>query len=533
MSVMERDLQLPGRSTVYGTDFAAATSQPAATFTAMRVMSEGGNAVDAAIAACAVLAVTEPMSTGPGGDCFALIHRTGRPTIGYNGSGRAPAALDLARVQAAAPGAHTIDPDSALSVTVPGAVEAWARLLADHGTWDLDQVLAPAIALAEAGFAVAPRCAADWARDAARLAADPGCADHFLPHGRAPQAGDRMRLPALGATLRAVAQQGAAGFYEGAVAQDLCDSVRARGGVLAEADLAGHAGTYVTPLAFAHHGHTLLELPPNGHGIVAQIMLGVQQGFDLAGLAPLSPERLHLQIEAARLAWGPRDALIADPDHADVPVEAMLAPAYLARLRAAFDPGRAMATDRAPVLPGGDTVYLTTVDRDGTTVSLINSIFHHFGAALCGRSSGVLLQNRGCGFSLQPGHPNVVAPGKRPLHTIIPGMVLKDGDVVLGFGVMGGPYQPVGHAHVLTNLLDFDLSPQAALDLARVFPMGCVDQVERGVPAASVAALAARGHVPVPADEPLGGGQMIRIDRARGTLAAASDPRKDGLALAR
>jgi len=526
-----RDLELGGRSTIHGVEGAAATSQPLASLTAIEILKQGGNAVDAAVAACAVQAVVEPMSTGLGGDCFALIAPgNGGPVIGYNGSGRAARALDAQKLLAA--GTKYIATESPHTVTVPGAVEAWARLVADHGRLDLAQVLAPAIRAAEQGFAVGPRCAFEWARDSARVAAQPHFASHFLPGGKAPPVGDRMRFPALAQTMRAVANSGPDAFYAGAIASDLTAAVAEAGGLLDVEDLAAHRGEYVTPISGTYGGRQVMQIPPNGHGVIALLILNILAALETRGLDPLGPERLHLMGEATRLAWVARDALVADPAQVPVPVVGLLDPAYAARLAALIDPARAMVLPEPPVLPGSDTVCLTVVDRDRNVVSFINSIFYHFGSGITGRTSGVVLQNRGAGFVVKPGHPNCVAGGKRPLHTIIPGMVCEGGRATLGYGVMGGTYQPVGHAWFLTNHFDHGMDLQQALDAPRAYHEAGTYSLEKGMPAATVQALAALGHRVAPTTEALGGGQAVAVDWQRGTLTAASDPRKDGLALA-
>ena len=292
------------------------------------------------------------------------------------------------------------------------------------------------------------------------------------------------------------------------------------------------SGAFVNPIKTSYRGLEIFECPPNGQGVMALQMLNILEGFELGALDPNGPERFHLEAEATRLARRDRDACLADPAHADVPVARLLDKGYAAQLRALIDPDRALPALPPPLeVAHADTVYLTVVDRERNVVSFINSLFEAFGSGLACPETGVVFHNRGKGFSLDPRHPNAIAPGKRPMHTIIPALARKDGLPVLGFGVMGGHYQPVGQAHVLTNLLDFGLDPQAAIDAPRAFAYGEELQVERGVPAATAAALARLGHHVVPSAKPLGGGQMIMVDHARGVLIGGSDPRKDGIAL--
>ena len=526
-----RNLDLAGRSTVHALNGMAATSHPLATGVALDILKAGGNAVDAAVAACAVQCVVEPQSTAIGGDCFALISRDGGAPVGFNGSGRAPKAAtpEWYRDQ----GIAEIEQHSPHAVTVPGAIDAWARLLDDHGTLGLGAVLQPAIGYARDGYPLPERVARDWAGSVALLSRDPNAARIFLPGGKPPDLGEVHRQPELAETLTVIAEGGRDAFYGGWVAEDLVAHLHALGGLHTLEDFAEAQGEYVTPISTDYRGHRVYEIPPNGQGVAALILLNILSGFDLAGLDPLSPMRLHLEIEAARLAYQDRNTFVADPAQADVPVAHLLSDDHAAELRGAIDPTRAMAALPTPSLPvHQDTVYLCVVDKDRTAVSFINSVFHSFGSGIVGPKTGVTLQNRGQGFVLDPGHPNCIAPGKRPLHTIIPAMLGKDGRVVMPFGVMGGHYQAQGHAHLLTNLIDFGMSVQEAIDLPRVFspPPGPVE-VESGVPEATVAALEKMGHRTCPPAKPIGGAQAIRIDWDRGVLSAGSEPRKDGCAL--
>jgi gamma-glutamyltranspeptidase/glutathione hydrolase len=525
-----RDFQSAGRSPVRTTEAMVATSHPLASVAALDVLRDGGHAIDAAICAAAVLAVVEPQSTGIGGDCFVLYAPKGEDKVlAYNGSGRSPkaATLDWYREQ----GFAAMPDSGAHAVTVPGAIDAWCRLSADHGRLPLTRLLAPAIRYAEEGYVVADRVAFDWRDEVALLARDPAAARIFLPDGRAPLPGARHRQPELGRTLKHLGEKGRAAFYEGAVAEDMVAHLRQAGGLHTLEDFASAAGDYVTPIKTGYRGAEIWQMPPNNQGLTALLMLNLLSGFDLAALDPLGPERLHLEIEAGRLAYQVRNALIADPAAMTASVETLLSAAYADALRRPIDPARAQ-TDLPPVtMEPSDTVYLSVVDRDRNAVSFINSIYHSFGSGLVAPKSGVLLQNRGASFRLDPAHPNCIAPNKRPMHTIMPGMATRDGRVLAPFGVMGGDYQPFGNVHVLTNMLDFGMDPQAAIDLPRVFYRNGKAEAERGIPAASVAGLEARGHSVAVAEEPLGGGQAILIDWQHGTLTGGSDPRKDGCAL--
>ena len=526
-----RDFQRPERSTVHGTRGVAATSHPLATAAAIEVLRAGGNAVDAAIAACALQGVVEPQSTGIGGDCFALYAPGGRvPPVAINGSGRAPAGLSVDWFRER--GIDAIDFESPHAVTVPGALGTWEWLLSEHGTKGLDEVLQPAIRYAEEGFVVYSRVAHDWAAAAEKLRTCENAREFYLPGGRAPKAGEIHRLPALAETLRLIAKEGAAAFYGGAIADDIAAHLAAHGGLMTVDDLAAFAPQQVAPISTDYRGLDIYECPPNGQGIIALLILNILEGFDLAGLDPVGAERLHLEAEATRLGYRDRAALIADPDAVDVPVEALLSADYAAAMRRHISPDRAMPAELPPGYPGhGDTVYLTVVDGEGNAISLINSVFASFGSGLCTRS-GVVLQNRGASFVVDAHHPNRIAGGKRPMHTIIPGMVGQGDHAVMSFGVMGGHFQACGHAHFLTNVIDYGMDPQASLDCPRAFHFGGVLALETTIAADVAHRLADLGHAVAWADGPHGGGQAIRIDRATGVLSGGSDPRKDGCALA-
>lgn len=520
-----RDFHLPGRSTVMAANAMAATSHPLASLTAIETLRAGGSAADAAIAAAMVLNVAEPQMCGLGGDCFVLVKPAGSEEVeALNGSGRAPAALTaeslrergLSRMPI-----HGID-----TVTLPGAVDALLSLHARHGRLPLDRVMAPGITAAEEGVPVAPRVAFDWADDLPVLQGD--ALRFYSMGGEAPRAGQVFRAPGQAEVLRRIAAQGRAGFYEGEVAEDMIASLRALGGPHRDDDLAVTACDWVAPVAGEYGGVELLEHPPNGQGATAILLLNILGHFDLKGMAPLGAARAHLEAEASKLAYDARNRFIADRmprlDH-------MLAPETAARLAALIDADRAMP-DPAPLTEAihRDTVYLTVVDRDRMAVSLIYSIFWGFGAGLASRRFGINFQNRGAGFSLTPGHPNEAAGGKRPMHTIIPAMLRQGGRVTMPFGVMGGGYQPCGHARLVTNLVDYGMELQQAIDAPRCFAGSEGFEVERGYAPEVRAQLARMGHnLSIPAT-PLGGAQAIVIGED-GVLTGGSDPRKDGCAL--
>jgi gamma-glutamyltranspeptidase / glutathione hydrolase len=525
-----RDFEAPGRSVALGIHGMAATSHPAATLTAIEVLKDGGNAMDAAIAACAVQCVVEPAMTGIGGDCFVLYAPRGAARIhAFNGAGRTPAGTDAAALRAQ--GLIAIPASSPHAVTIPGAVDAWCRLHADHGSLPLGRVLEPAIALAAEGFAVAPRVASDWADCQDLLSRRSAAAAAYLPGGAAPSAGDILRLPALARTLKAIADHGRRAFYEGEIAAEMVATLKAEGGAHSLEDFAAAAGGYVTAIGTRFRNYAVHECPPPGQGIIALLIMNILAQFPGGG-DPLAPERLHIEIEAARLAYAVRDAILAEGSPATP--DRLLSPAFAAELAARIDPERA-ATE-LPSFAGPlhrDTVYLTVVDRDRNAVSFINSLFQGFGSGIVAPESGVLLHNRGMSFTLDPGHPNTLAPRRQPMHTIIPGMMTEGDRVAMAFGVMGGHFQAMGQAHLVSKIVDFGLDPQRAMALPRLFPRPGRQEVEAEatLPAASRDGLTARGHRLVPPEEAIGGAQAIWIDWERGVLIGASEPRKDGLAL--
>ena len=532
-----RDFHLPGRSPVYAGRAMAATSMPAATFAALEALRAGGNAMDAAVTASAVLAVIEPQSTGIGGDCFCLYKKSGAPeVIALNGSGRAPEAATIDFYEDR--GITALEATSPHGVTIPGAIGAWEALLARHGKRGLDAALAPAIRYAEDGFPVHPRVAFDWALVEDKLRRTG--ADAFLPGGTTPEAGTIFRQPDLARTLRAIARDGARAFYEGDIAAAMVRTLQGLGGLHTDADFAAGrtAAKYVTPIRRSFGGLTVWECPPNGSGLIALMLMGMLDAKGPAEDGPMGALRLHRHIEAARLAYRDRDAFLADPDQARVPVEKLLSDDYLRGLADLIRDDRAMAELPAPgrlALPAHpDTVYLSVVDEDGNACSFINSTYESFGSGIVAGDTGIVLHNRGLGFRLERGHPNCIAPNKRPMHTIIPALATEAGEAAVVFGVMGGHYQPMGQSCFLANLRHYGLDPQESLDLPRVFPSNGTVEIEGGIPDSLAAALTKRGHTitRIPQnDRPHGGGQAIVIDRSTGTLIAGSDPRKDGCAL--
>jgi gamma-glutamyltranspeptidase / glutathione hydrolase len=524
---MTRDFQLPGRSPVIACDGMAATSHPLATLAAIDVLRAGGSAADAAVTACAVLCVVEPHMTGIGGDCFCLISEPDKPVWGYNGSGRAgaKASFDALRAQ----GMREIG-NSIHAVTVPGAIDAWDAILKARGRFGLERALQPAISYAESGFPVAQRVAWDWQRYVDKLKADPGASRHYLFRGAPPHEGDVIRFPALAETLKTIAAKGARAFYEGPIADDMVRTISERGSFLTADDFGRHHGDVVTPIATNYRGLDLVEIPPNGQGLTALVMLNILENFDLASLDPNGPERFHLVLEAARLGFAVRDSYIADPACMRIATADLLDKAFAKTLAGKIDLTKRAKLPSAPT-PGSDTIYLTVVDRDRMAVSFINSLYSNFGVGICTEQTGIMLTNRGACFTLEPDHPNVFGPGKRPMHTIIPALAMHEGRCDMSFGVMGAHYQPMGHVQIVLNMLDYRMDVQQAIDAPRFFFEGEQTIVEHGTPVATIEGLTARGHDVAFAPTPWGGAQTIKIDWDRGVLIGGSEPRKDGCAL--
>lgn len=525
-----RDFHLAGRSATLALNGLCATSHPLAALTAVEMLKAGGTAADAAIAAAMVLNIAEPQMCGLGGDCFALVKLPGsEEVVALNGSGRAPASLSAEGLRGrglTAMPVHGID-----AVTLPGAIDALLCLHGRFGRLDLPEILAPAIAAAEDGIPVAPRVAFDWAGDAAVLQGD--ARRFYTLDGAAPRAGQVFRAPGQAEVLRRIARHGRAGFYQGEVAEDMIASLGALGGGHSLDDLAATRADWGAPVEGRYRGGAdLLEHPPNGQGATAILLLKILQAFDLARLDPLGAPRAHLEAEAAKLAHDARNRFVADPAQMEPSrLAAFLSDETAARLAALIDPGRAMPA-AAPLTEAihRDTVYITVVDRNRMAVSLIYSIFWGFGSGLASSRFGINFQNRGAGFSLTPGHPNEAGPGKRPMHTIIPAMLRQGGRITLPFGVMGGGYQPSGHARLVSNLCDYGMDLQAAIDAPRSFAAPGGLQVERGYRAETRARLAEMGHAVTVPHAPLGGAQAIIIGED-GVLTGGSDPRKDGCAL--
>jgi len=536
----QRPLSAAGRSVVYAPHGMVATSQPLASSAGLAVLQAGGNAIDAAVTAAAVLSVTEPMMTGMGGDMFATVwvakeHRL----VAINASGRAGALMT--REALLARGRKEMPVKGAETVTVPGALAGWDALLKKYGTITLAQALAPAIRYAEQGYPVTPIISGDW-KEEETLSADSAAKATFMPNGHTPAAGEWFRNPDYARTLREVAAGGSKVLYGGALGQRIVKHVQALGGFLTLKDLEANKPTWETPISIVFKGYRIWELPPNNQGIATLEMLKILEPYDLKAMGHNSAAYLHHLIEAKKLAYADLARYVGDADHLDIPPERMLSDAFIAERRSHLDEAHAQAhVDPGPAQTASETIYLTTADSAGNMVSFINSLYSAFGSGIVVPGTGFALQNRGAGFTLEPGLPNTVAPGKRPFHTLIPGFVTRPGanpapdgrsdTPYMSFGLMGGAMQAQGHAQLLLNLFVFGMDIQQAIDAARFrHTEGMNVFLEAPITDSVRAALTSMGHVVSEGPGSMMGGSQAIIRLERG-YAAGSDPRKDGMAV--
>ncbi len=518
------------RSAVRAMNGMIATSHPLASAAGLRILERGGNAVDAAVAAAAVLCVVEPMMVSPGGDLFALVWDAKKQELkALNSSGRSPKGISIGELRKRGfdrtPGAGIH------AVTIPGAVEGWSQLLKRNGSMTLAQVLEPAIEYAERGFVVTEVIGRDWQEEGAAHRGSTDFARTYLPGGKAPAIGEIFVNRNLGATLRAIATGGADVFYKGALAEKIVAFAKAQGGFHTLEDFAGHRSNWIDPINTTYRGHTVYELPPNTQGLAALEMLNILEGFDLRAMGGHnSAKYIHTVVEAKKLAFLDRTNHIADPDFYKAPLDELLSKPYAVKLRGRIDLQRASGAESSS-RGGEDTVYLTVVDRDRNVVSLIQSIFSQFGSGLVAGDTGVILHNRGAGFSFDEKSPNRLEGNKRPFHTLIPAMVFRDGRPWLSFGVMGGDMQAQGHVQVLLNIIEFGMDVQQAGEQPRIrhFDRGLALESAIGTDVRNQ--LTRMGHRLTEAPGSFGGYQAIMIDPKTGALAGGSDPRKDGCAM--
>jgi gamma-glutamyltranspeptidase/glutathione hydrolase len=531
------------RSEVIARQGMAATSLPLATQIAVDTLQAGGSAVDAAIAANAVQALLEPTGCGIGGDLYALVwDPAARTLVGFNGSGRSPAGLTLEHFQEC--GVKRIPAYGPLPVSVPGCVDGWFRLHARFGKLPMERVLEPAIRYAKEGAPVTELVAHYWSRNAARLKQYPGFADTFLPQGKAPAKGDLFANPRLAKTLETIAKEGRDAFYKGPMARCIAEYMQQNGGFLAYEDLAEHEGEWIQPVCLDYRGHTVWELPPNGQGIAALQMLGILEGFDVAGAGFGSALNAHRFVEAKKLAFEDRARLYADREFMPVPVEGLISKEYAAKRRERIGERAALSYPCGnPALEDGDTIYLATADSSGMMVSWIQSNYRGMGSGMTPGDLGFVLQDRGELFDLTPGRPNSYAPRKRPFHTIIPSFMTKGGEPILAFGVMGGATQPQGHVQIVMNIVDHGMNLQEAGDAPRILHEGSSEptgermedggavSLESGYAPKVREELVERGHRLGKNVGDFGGYQAVGWDPVRRVYIGASESRKDGCAM--
>ena len=526
------------RAPVYSTKGIVASSQPLASMAGIKILQQGGNAADAAVATAAALNITEPCSTGLGGDCFCLFYDASSKKIhGVNGSGRAPAGLTVEKLHEQ--GINDKMPARSIhTITVPGAAAGWVDTIERHGSLTMKEILQPAIELAN-GYPVSPGTSSAWQRSASLISKGP-YGEEIVINGRGPGVGEIMRNPTLSDTFKSIAEHGKDGYYKGRIAEAIVDLIAPMGSYMTVDDLKKHRSTFPEPISTNYHGVDVYEVPPNGQGITALLALNIAEEYDFTSMGHNSVEHLHKMIEAMRLAFADTRWYVADSDLVDIPIKELISKQYASERRKLINPKRA-TIDQVKGSPyaSSDTVYFCTADGDGNACSFINSNYAGFGTGLVPQGCGFTLQNRGANFSVDPGHPNCVAPNKRPYHTIIPGMMMKDGELYAPFGVMGGFNQPQGHMQVVINMVDFGMNPQEALDAPR-FSIGSgtaggAVNLEEGISMEVMSTLSRMGHVVNPrtgsSRGAFGKGQIITRNPKTGVLCGGSSPRADGMAI--
>jgi gamma-glutamyltranspeptidase/glutathione hydrolase len=523
------------RSVAMGANGMVSSSQPLATLAGYKILLKGGNAVDAAVAMLSTLTVVEPHSVGLGGDAFALIYLSKeKKLIGMNGSGRSPYRANTKWFNEN--GMNEIPERGILSVTVPGALHGWASAVERYGTLSLGEIFEDAIRYAENGSLVTEVIAGEWKSAEKLLLSRESSSKTYLIHGKAPQPGQIFVNRDLAHTYKKIVQDGIEAFYRGEICDAIIEYSKRNNGLLSHQDFKDHSTTWVNPISSDYRGYTVYELPPNGQGLTALEMLNILEGYDISSLKHNSSEYLHLLFEAKKAAFSDRDSFITDPDFEKVPGDQLLSKGYAGKLREKIDLKKAKAPPLSSLPIGNtETVYVTAVDKDRNAASFISSIYMHFGSGMVVDGTGIVLQNRGKSFSLDPKHINRLEPHKRPMHTIIPGMVFKEGEFLMSFGVMGADMQPQGHVQFLVNLIDFKMNLQEAMDAPRGRHLqGMEVYLEDGIPDEVASKLQEKGHHVIqeaPVINQVGGGQAIYLDRSQNVLLGASDRRKDGCAI--
>ena len=525
-----RNLHIPGRSNILASTGMAATSQPLSTLEAISILKKGGNAVDAAIAASAVQAVIEPNSTGIGGDCFAIISMKGKKPVAVNGSGKSSKKYNMDFFENNK--ITNIETTSPHSVTIPGAIHAWHSMHQKYGNLDFNELFKNAENYARNGFPVHEVVAKHWNANTNKLKKHSVTSSIFLKNGQTYRLGDMHKNIDLADTLKAIGKNGTKDFYDGYIAEDIVNTLNNIGGLHTVDDFNRQDTIFSDTLTNNYKNIKIHQCPPNGPGITVLIMMAILEKFNFKDINPLSVERLHLQAEATKIAYEQREDNIGDPNFHNFDYKKLLDPKNIDILANMISMDKIYKPKNHTITANPNTIYLTIVDKDQNAVSFINSICFAFGSGITSEKTGILLQNRGVNFRLERNHPNMIEGQKRPLHTIIPGLVAdKNDNTILSYGVMGGQYQPVGHAHVLQNIFDFGLTIQEAIDLPRAFILENNYKLEQSITREVYSNLIEKGHKVEFSDETIGGGQAIFIDREKGILIGGSDPRKDGCAI--
>ena len=525
-----RNIHISGRSNVLGTNGMAATSQPLSSLEAISILKKGGNAIDAAIAASAVQSVIEPGSTGVGGDCFALISLHGKKPVSVNGSGITPKKTSIEYFEEK--NITEIGLLSPHSVTIPGAVHAWHSMHQKYGKLDFEELFITAENYSRNGYPVHEVAAESWSNNIDKIIKNETTKKIFSKNGKSYQYGEIHKNIDLANTLKSIAKNGIKDFYEGYIAQDIVDSLNSVGGCHTMEDFQ-HQKTNMTDRNFSKfRNNRIHQCPPNGPGITVLIMMAILERFDFNKMNPMSADRFHLQAEATKIAFEIKENLIGDPNFNDLDIDSLLEKDFISELVNKISINKSYTLKNFSITAHPETIYLTVVDNDLNTVSIINSICFPFGSGISSKKTGILLQNRGVNFRLQRDHPNSIDGHKRPLHTIIPGLVTNNNNkVILSYGVMGGQYQPVGQSHILQNIFDFNMSIQEAIDFPRAFYLNGKYEFEKSIHKNILNQLTSRGHYTNYKNSTHGGGQAIFIDREKGVMIAGSDPRKDGSAI--
>ncbi len=525
-----RNFHLPGRSNVLSSEGMAATSHPLASLEAISILKKGGNAVDAAIAASAVLSVVEPNATGIGGDCFAIIAPNGKNPISYNGSGICPEKLSIELFERNK--LQKVELESPHSVTIPGAVHAWSTMHSKHGKLDFEQLFLSAIKYAQEGFHITEGVSIAWKDNEKKLQNNSITKNIFLKDGKSLKFKDKFKNIALANTLKEISKNGIKEFYNGNITKDIVNSLNELGGLHTVEDFNKQSTIVSDTLNSSYKDFVLHQCPPNGPGITVLLMMKMMERFKIDNYKPMSFERFHLQAEITKLAYKIREENLADPNFNEINIDSLLSYNNISNEIKKISMKDCLDIGDLKIPSHPETTYLTTIDKDLNTVSFINSICYAFGSGITTKKTGILLQNRGVNFRVEKNHPNSIEPLKRPLHTIIPGMIFNNKDqIYLSYGVMGGQFQPVGHTHVLNNIIDYNMNVQEAIDFPRAFFFNNQYHIEQNFDDSIKNKLETVGHKMKYANSPHGGGQAIQVDFNQGIFIGGSDPRKDGCAL--